>query len=1076
MSMVKTVVNRPVMMMIVFIVVLVMGLFTAKDLAIDLYPDIEFPVIIVMTQNTGSGPSEIEQRVTRVLESSLVSVSGIKQVTSQSSKGYSLIQLEFKYGKDLDVATNDVRDKLSMVKRYLPDSADEPTIFKFDPSMMPIMNIVVQGNRTPEEVYKLADDIISPRLEQIDGVASVSIWGGRKRQIRIECSLNRLNALNLTLSEIIGKIAYQNIEVSAGTITKGNLDLLLQTSGEYKSIDDVKSTVISYKGGKPIRLDDVAHVYDGYEDKTTIVRYNGNETVRISVSKQSGSNSVQVADRVLAKLPQILRDLPNDMKMDIARNTTDQIRQSIGEVVSSALSGALLAVIVLFIFLRDIRSTLIMAVAIPVSIVITLFLMAMSGYSLNMLTLAGLTLGVGMLVDNSIVVLENIFKYREKGAKLTTAAEIGTTEMVMAITASTLTTICVFLPIVMFKSKLEIMGEMIGALAFTVVVALVASIAVAIFLVPVLASHYLPVQSKLEKNYPKFIAAADGFADKMFTGLDNAYSRAIRWCLRHRLIVILVVLALLVGSVMMIPKIGIEFAPQQEADSVTLAYELPLGTALDYTEAMGEQLLLIVQKEIKGYTSLMCSYGGSKNMLGNKNTYYGEIQIKLEKDKEKRIDHENDIKKKLRTHFDDFPNAKFSFKAGGGGGMGSSSPIDFAVKSNDMDKAISTAKKIRDIIKENVPEATEPMLDTDDGLPELTIKINREKAYSMGLTIAGIANEVKYNINGQTASQYREGGDEYDILVILQEEDRKNVLDLENVFVLSPTTGQKVPLSSVAQVIETTGPVTIKREDQMRTVHVQAGKVKEAKLNEVMAQIQSLINERVARDDSVFISQAGDMKDLKNIGGNLIMVLLMAIILVYAVMACQFESFLDPFIIMFTMPLMIIGVVGFYLILGEPFNMFNAIGLLVLLGVVVNNGIVLVDYTNLMVKRGHPIKEACAIAGGSRLRPILMSVLTTLLGLLPMALNTGEGSELMTPIARTLVGGLTTSTIFTLFLVPVLYSMFKDLQQRVGHKRAIKAEAKRQLRRKRLMERIKEREALEAKRAAEEHAGTVNNV
>lgn len=1057
MGFVQTVVNKPTTMLIIFLLLVGIGFYCAQDLAIDLYPDIEIPMIVVTCENQGSGPSEIENRVTRIIESTLGSVSGVTKITSSSSESYSTVMLEFDYGADLDVATNDVRDKLEIAKRMLPDEAESPMIFKFDPSMIPMLFIAVRGDRTPEELWKVADDVIVPRLEQISGVASVSINGGRERVIRVEVSQNRLNALNLSLTDIASSLARQNVEVSAGSITKENIDFLVQTAGEYHSVEELKETVIAYKGNSVVRLDDVAHVFDGYEDETSSVTYDNEPIVRLAVQKQSGSNSVQVADAVLARIPQIEKDMPKGVTLTVTRDTTQTIRNSIAEVVSSAVSGGILAILVLFFFLRDIRATLIIGTSIPVSVVITLLFMYLGGLSLNLMTLSGLTLGIGMLVDNSIVILENIFKYREKGAKLKTAATLGTTEMITAIMASTLTTICVFLPIIMFKSQLDVMGEMIGALAFTVVVSLVSSILVAATLVPVLSSHYFPIQSKLEKNHSGIIKIIDDTLERFFRWLDSAYKKGLNFVLHHRKLTVGTILFLLIASIMAIPKIGIEFAPMEEADAVTLKFELPLGTAYEVTKDISEQLKLIIEKEIRGYESITVIAGAKQNMLSNANSYYGEIQIKLP-DYNQRIDRENTIKEKLRKHFDSFPNVIFTFSSNGGG-MGSSTPIDFAIKSNDLDKALETATKIKQVINESVPDATEPDIDMRTGLPEIEITVDREKAYSFGLSIAAIANEIKANIDGITPSYYREGGDEYDILVVLQEEDRTSLTDLEKIFVMSPTVGKRIPLSNIAKLIETTGPVTINRENQMRVIHVTAGLKKGAKLNEVIAEIEKQVTEQIPKDEAVFISVAGDMENLKEIGSKMVMIIVIAISLVFGVMASQFESFIDPFIIIFTMPLMIIGVVGFYLLNGETFSMLTAIGLIVLLGVVVNNGIVLVDYTNLLRKRGKPIIEACIEAGGSRLRPILMTTLTTVLGLIPMAFARGEGSSLMKPIAQTLVGGLTTSTIFTLFLIPVLYSIINEMTEKWKIKRETKQEEKMELRRRRLLEMHKQQHA-----------------
>ena len=1062
---IKTVVRKPVTMLIIFLILTFMGVYTASDLPIDLFPDIDFPVLAVFCQNEGSGPTEIESNITRTLESSLTSVSGVKNMTSTSSTGLSLVMLEFDYGTNLDVATNDVRDKLEMVKHYLPEDAENPTIFKFDPSMMPIVNIAVTGsNRTTEELFKLADDIIAPRFEQIVGVSSANVGGGRERIIRVEASQNRLNALNLTLTSLATAIATQNSEISAGSVTQGGMDFLVQTAGEYKNVEEIKDTLITVKGGKVVRLSDIANVYDGYQDVTESATYNGKPIVYLRIQKQSGGNTVEVANKIKERLPQIEAELPDGVKLEILRDSSKMISNSIDSVIESAVSGAILAVIVLFIFLRDIKSTLIVACSMPVSIAITFLFMYLSGQTLNMMTLSGLVLGIGMLVDNSIVILENIFKYREKGSKVIVAAELGAKEMVTAIMASTLTTICVFIPTLMFSSKLEVMGVMMNALAFTIVVSLVSSILVAAMLVPVLASKYFPVESKLEKQLPPKLKAIDDAMERFFDWLGEAYKSGLKFVLHHRAVTIIVVVVMLVVSCLAIKKIGFEFAPQQEADTVTLEFKLPLGTTYEVTRDFAEQIKLIVEKEVRGYEGIMVKAGGSSSMLGSAESNFGEIMIRLP-DWDLRIDRENDIKEKLRKHFDEFPNAKFSFGSNGGG-MGSAKPIEFVIKSNDLDKLLGTSNQIKDLIKEYVPEATEPDIDMDDGLPQWKVVVDREKAYSFGLNIYTLGSEISANLDGKTASLYKEGGDNYDILVILQESDRQSILDLDKIFVISPITGTRIALSNVAHIEETTGPVTIKRENQMRTIKLTAGIKKGAKLNEVTAQIQKLIKEQIPKDEGVIISVGGDMENMSKIGKVFLMIIVMAIVLVFGVMASQFESFSAPFIILSTMPLMIIGVVIAYLISGEPFSAYTLIGLLVLVGVVVNTGIVLVDYMNLLIKRGYSIFDACVEGGSSRLRPVLMSVLTTVLGMVPMAIDKGEGSELMRPIAQTMVGGLTTSTIFTLFLIPVLYSLLMEHKEKKAIKKQKKLDARMALRRERLLEmQAKKKAKMEAENA-----------
>lgn len=1035
------------MVAIIFIILVGLGLYTATDIAIDLYPEIEPPILILFTDYTGAGPEEVVQSVTRPLEGALSNVGNIENISSVSSEGSSQIQIEFTWGTDMAEASNDVRDKLEFAKGYLPDEAGTPQIFKFDPSMLPILNLILTGDRTPEELLEIGEKIVQPRLEQVEGVALTSIMGGREKVVRVEIPQARLAAYDLTMTQVANMLRGQNVQISAGSITEGNKNYLVRTSGEYQSLDQIKNTVISYKGSPPsarnpdgamkvIRLRDIAQVYEGYRDESSSVIINGTPGVYIMVQKQSGTNSVRTADNVKERLAEINQEVPAGISVEIIEDTTKIIRSSLQQVSSSALWGVLFAVLILFLFLRSIKSTLIVGLSIPISIVITLMLMNFFGLTLNMMTLAGLTLGVGMLVDNSIVILENIFRYREKGAKLTVSAVLGSQEMLNAIMASTLTTVSVFAPMVMFKRQLDIIGEMISGLAFTVVISLISSLVVAVFLVPVLSSKYLPITSRKQRPLRGPLRIFDNALGWFFTGLERLYKAILRGVLRVRWLVVIFMLLLLLGSLAFIPVAGFEFMPAMGEDSVTMNVELPIGTELTVTKALMRQVEQLVKQEIRGYKDIIVSAGERGFFgLGAGQPNRGSLTVILP-EFEKRIDGSETVKQKIREHFNDFPSAVFSF-SGGNVSLGGS-PIDILVKSEDLDKAKDTAVKIKSILEEQVPEITEPSLDLKEGKPQAEIFINRDKAYSLGLNIYNIGQEIKANIDGITASRYKEEGSEYDILVILDKQDRNEIPDLNKIFVVN-NYGDRIPLASIATIEKTTGPISINRENQTQTLHIQAGILPGTSIDVVERKVRNLITREIPADDDVLIEFSGEYEDLMEYGGKFIIILIISVFLVFGVMASQFESFLDPFIIFFTMPLLLIGVVALYVLTKTPFSIFTAVGLVMLVGIVVNNGIVLVDYTNLLRKRGLSIKEACIEAGGNRLRPILMTTLTTVLALIPMSFFGGEGAELVQPIGRTVIGGLSANMILTLIFIPVLYSLFNGAAER----RKKKKEAKR---------------------------------
>jgi HAE1 family hydrophobic/amphiphilic exporter-1 len=1042
MSIAKTAVSRPTTVFIIFLLLFIMGIFATVNLKIDLLPEIEVPYMMVMTSYPGASPEEVERSITRPLEGGLSNVSNLDQLTSTSSAGSSMVFMSFLYGTDLADAANSVRDNLEMVKPYLPETATVPLILKMDPSMIPLTELIITSAiRSPEELRDIAENIVLPRIEQVDGVSTGSVFGGRERIIRVEIPENRLEAYNLTISQVQQALAVQNAQIAAGNIEDQGISYIVTTAGEFQTLEDIKATVISYKGGglvggqleatRQIRLGDIADVHDSYRDEDSLVYINGVAAVDVSVTKQSGKNAVETSDALRARLVEIQATLPQDIKIEELFNTTDIIESSINNVTSSALSGAILAVVILFIFLRSIKPTLIIGISIPVSILITLMLMYFMDLTLNVMTLAGLALGVGMLVDNSIVILENIYRYREKGAKLTTAAVLGTTEMIVAIVASTLTTICVFAPLIMFQGLLEMYGEIFSGLAFTVVISLTASLVVAILLIPVLASHHLPLVTRKQKPLKGFLAKIDGVFARFFERLDNSYRWAVDKVLRKKAVTIIIILALFAGSIALIAKIGFILMPAQESDMLQVNVQLPLGSTLQETEAVLRQFENIVLQEAKGISR-------SGVIVGGGSTYEGRVIVQL-LPFEERIDSTDDIEAKLRPYFDKFPDATFSFSSGGMGmgGMGGGA-IDIVIRTDDLVKGKDTAERIAALIRERVPEATEPSVSLQDGLPQVELIIDRERMYALGLNMYTIGTEVKAAIDGVTATQFTTEGKDIDVVLFLAEGDRDALPDLDNLFVMSPM-GQRVTLSNIASYKKSTGPINISRENQSRVIHVTAGAIPGVTANVIEEKVRALIASEIPAESDVIIEFSGEFQDIIKYGQRLGLVILVAVLLVFGVMASLFESMRDPFIILFTIPLSLIGIVAIYALTGEVFNIFTAVGMLVLVGVIVNNGIVLVDYTNLLRKRGYGLHEACVEAAGNRLRPILMTTLTTVLGLVPMAFFPGEGSEMVAPLGKAILGGLSFGTLMTLFLMPVIYYIFnrKDDQRRA------KAEARR---------------------------------
>ncbi|MFN2310871.1 MAG: efflux RND transporter permease subunit [Spirochaetia bacterium] len=1049
MSLTRRVVNRPTTFFVLFALVLGFGLYTSLDIPIDLFPEIEPPVLVLTSTYEGAGPEEVERNLTRPLESFLSNVSNIDRISSTSSEGRSQLILEFVWGTDMVEAANDVRDRLEFVRNNLPDEASSPQIFKFDPSQIPILQLEVSGNRSPEELREIAVNTIQPRIEQIEGVALASVQGGRERIIRVEIPQNRLEAYNLTFNQIAQALRTQNAQVSAGSITEGDNNLLIRTAGEFRSIEDIRNAVVATRGGGSamgfagatagadasganivVRLGDIAEVYEGLRRETNAVYINGRPGVFVIVQKQSGTNSVQTADNVYERLPAINEALPLDMQISALQDTTEIIRDSLETVSRQAVGGAGLAVLILFVFLRSIKTTLVIAISIPASIIITLMFMFFFGLTLNIMTLAGLALGVGLLVDNSIVILENIYRYREKGAKLTASAVLGSQEMITPIVASTLTTICVFLPIAIFRDRLEFIGELFSGLAFTVVISLASSLLVAIFLVPVLASRYVPLDTRKQRPLAGLLKSIDDVMQRFFDGLNTLYKRALGAVLGKKILTVLVTAAVFGGSLLLIPLTGFELIPSQPEDSVGITVQMPVGTTLDATREVLLDIEAFLESNIQRYDNIVVNAGGGGGFLSGTQSHRGTVEVSLPAFEE-RIETDEDIRELMRTRFDRYPAAEITFGAGGGGpgGGGFGPPIDIKIRGEDLTRSREVGERIQELLLEHLPEVTEPTLNTEDGLPQVDIVVDRERAYALGLNVAGIGSEIRANIDGVTASQFRTSGNEYDILLLLDEADRSAVPDINRMFVMSDQ-GRRIPVSSFATLERTTGPVSIERENQARTINLTAGLAPGADLNVVEPQIRALIQQEIPTEDDLIIEFGGDYEELLRYGRTFVIIMIVSVLLVFGVMASQFESFLDPLIIFFSIPLTLIGVIGLYVFTGENFSLFTAVGLVMLVGIVVNNGIVLVDYTNLLRKRGLGLYEACIEAGGDRLRPILMTTLTTVLGLLPVAFLEGEGSSLIQPIAKTVVGGLSVSALMTLFLIPVLYAVFNKLSIR----------------------------------------------
>ena len=1012
-------VNRPITTLVIYIGIIVLGIFSLSKLAIDLIPDISFPMIVIFSDYSGASPQEVEENLTKVIENAAALSSNVKKITSTSREGHAMVSVEYEWGTDMSAATADLREKLDLIRDYLPDDASQPVIFKFDPSLIPIMILIVEGQRDLKSLRYIADHNIKSNLEQIDGVAKVDVYGGKQRQIHVDLDKKLIDSFGITINQVVGVLRAENVNISGGEMVEGNKSYTLRTIGKFKSIEEIKRIVVASKNGIPVYLEDVARVYDGFVENNAYARVGMKDSVIMTIQKQSGTNTVQVAKLVEKKINLLRRELPQDIKIVKFYSPSDFIRKSISNVWQVALMGGVFAIFVLLIFLRNIPTTLVISVSIPLSIITTFIFMYLFKLTLNMMSLGGLALGIGMLVDNSIVVLENIFRYREFGAKPFEAAKLGSQEMSNAIVASTLTTIAVFLPMVFFIKGLA--SELFKDLAFTVTFSLLSSLLVALTIIPMLTSRIRHVRIKGKFESLTDIESELKTRGKVFKGVDNFYRGILEWALDHRWIFVSIVVVIFGVSLFLIKAIGVEFMPQSDEGFIQIEVYMPTGSSLDVTEKAVNKIYSIIEKDVPERDTVFMQIGrsGSGGGMGVESPDRAQIWMTLV-DIAKRSRSDKQIIDDLRKKVSLIPGVNANFSTGGMT-TGSTGNLQISVFGYDLVKGKELAEKIKKVM-EKVPNVKDVRISRKEGLPEYQIIVDRKRAALYGFNAAQIGGILKTVVKGEEATRVVIKGEEVGILVKMNEEDVKSIDNLKTITLRTPM-GTDVPLSNLIDIKKGFGPVKIEREKQQRVIYLNArvtGDVKGA-----VDAIKRGVN-NIVIPPGFTISYGGSWEDLKETIQDLAMVMLLAIIIVYLIMAALFESFFDPFIIMFTLPMTFIGVVWMHILTGMTFSAVSGIGVVMLAGIVVNNGIILVDYTNLLRKRGYDLRNAVILAGRTRLRPILMTMLTTVLGLIPMSFAFGSGSEMRTPMARTVIGGLLVSTLFTLVLIPVLYTLFES--------------------------------------------------
>ncbi|MCI6224590.1 MAG: efflux RND transporter permease subunit [Bacteroidales bacterium] len=1020
MSLYSSAVKKPVTTILVFVAVVIIGLFSLLKLPIDLYPDIDTNTIMVMTTYSGASSQDIEQNVTRPLENTLNSVEHLKHITSNSKENISIITLEFEYGYDIDVLTNSVRDKLDMVSSMLPDDAETPIIFKFSTDMIPIVLLSAQANESLPGLYKILDENVANTLARVDGVGTVSISGAPKREIHIYLDPARLEAYNLTAESVIQLVAAENKNVPGGTFDMGSDTYSLRVQGEFKDPTEMRDLVVGSKDGAVVRLSDVARIDDSVEERAQETYNNGQRGAMIIVQKQSGANSVEISNKIKKILPDIQKKLPSDVKLDYIVDTSDNIRNTIASLVETVEYALLFVVIVVFFFLGRWRATVIIALTIPISLIASFIYLLATGNTLNIVSLSALSISIGMVVDDAIVVLENVTTHIERGSDPKQAAVHGTNEVAISVVASTLTLIAVFFPLTLVTGMTGVLFRQLG---WMVSIMMVISTAAALSLTPMLCSQLLRLQPVKGKLFTKLYGPIERFLDK----LDDGFYHLLGLVVKHRWITTVGALLIFFGSMQLTKFIGSEFFPTSDNSRLGITLELPVGSRVEIAKDLTERIYKDWTKKYPeidkfNYTVGQASTDNIYASMQSNGSHIISMNITLKPIKE-RTKSLTEVAALMREDLKKYPELdKYQVNVGGsrGGSMSGQSTIDYEIYGYDFEKTDSVAQRLKRILS-SVKGTADIRISRDNYQPEYQVDFDRQKLAIYGLNLTTAANALRNRINGSTASYFREDGDEYDIKVMYDPDHRQSIEDIENILLFNAQ-GKGVRLKEVGTVVERFNPPTIERKDRERIITVSTV-VQDRPMSDIIADAQPLID-KMEVPSGVSINLSGSYEDQQDSFRDLAMLAVLIIILVYIVMASQFESFTYPGIIMTSIMFAFSGVVLILWITGTNLNVMSMIGGIMLIGIVVKNGIVLIDYITLNRERGMSITKSVLHAGKSRMRPVLMTSLTTILGMVPMAVGTGEGAEMWRPMGVAVIGGLTFSTILTLLFVPTLYTIF----------------------------------------------------
>ena len=1022
MSLYSTAVKKPITTALCFVAVVVVGLFSLTRLSIDLLPNIETNTIMVLTSYPGASASDIETNVTKIMENTLNTVSDLKDISSQSKENLSIVTLEFEYGTDIDVATNDVRDKIDMIRSTLPDNAGTPVLFKFGTEDIPIVILSVTAEESMPGLYKILDDKVANPLKRISGVGAVSISGAPEREIQVYCDPAKLEAYNLSVETISAIIANENLNTPGGSFDIGSNTYSLRVQGEFSDPKQLNDIVVGTYNGSSIYLRDVARVVDSVKEREQEAYNNGKKGGMIVIQKQSGANSVNIANEVLRKLPVIQSSLPSDVKLGIIINTSTNIENTISSLVETVLVTFVIVMLVVLFFLGRWRATIIIVITIPISLVASFIYLAATGNSLNIISLSSLSIAIGMVVDDAIVVLENVTNHIERGSYPRQAAVHGTNEVGLSVVASTLTLIAVFFPLTLVSGMSGVLFKQLG---WMVTIIMVISIVCALSLTPMLCSRLLKLQPKQSRVFKLLY----GPIEKGLDAFDNGYARLLHWAVGHRTIVIVGCMSFFVLSLVLVRFVGNEFMPTQDNARIGVTVEMPIGTR---TEISKDVAMRLYKQWMEQYPEIvMCNFtvgqASTDNVyasMSDNGSHIITYNISLtDPDKRKRT--LSEICDLMRKDLAGYPELKKSQVNLGGGMsvMGGETTIDYEIYGYSFAETDSVAAQLSALLRE-IKGVSEVRISRGDYQPEYQVDFDREKLALNGLNLTTAATYLRNRINGATASQFREEGEEYDIKVMYAPEYRTSIEDIENIMVYNAQ-GKGVRIKELGTVVERFSPPTIERKDRER-INTVSAILSGAAMSDVVAEAQKKIDQ-MSIPSGISIQLSGSYEDQQDSFGDLFTLMYLIVILVFIVMAAQFESLTYPFIIMFSLPFAFSGVFLALWLSGNTLNVMSLIGAIMLIGIVVKNGIVLIDYISLNRERGMGIREAVVKGGHSRLRPVIMTTLTTILGMVPMAIGTGQGSEMWRPMGTAVIGGLTVSTILTLILIPVLYCVFASV-------------------------------------------------